>query len=415
MELNARVIGLMSGTSVDGIDAALVEFHENETGELGFKVLGHYEHSLEASLRKLTLDACASKTTTQELCMLNFALGEAFAEAVNNLLEKLGMKASEVDLIASHGQTVWHQVEPNRPLSTLQIAEPAVIAARTGITTSSNFRVADVAANGQGAPLASFFDYVFFSDKHKTRALQNIGGIGNVTFLPAGGGHKSATAFDTGPGNVLIDFAAAYYSSGTLSYDIDGQIGASGKIDYEWLEKLLAHPFYAMQPPKSTGRELFSESYWLQLKEEATERNLSGADVIATLTALTAHSIALSVQRFAPEGGLAELIVSGGGGRNPFLMRLLDESLGGKVAVRLHDEFGLPAKQKEAAFFALFGYELLRGRPANLPACTGATHPVILGQLTPGQNFSALLARFAVTMLPTPSAPLQHLYLLPLQ
>ncbi len=398
MELKARIIGMMSGTSADGIDAALVEFSEPEPGLVEFQLLGFRESPLSPGLRAEVLAACAKAADTQAICKLNFALGEAFAEAANGLLKDLNLKPEEVDLIASHGQTVWHQVEAGEPGSTLQLAEPAIIANRTRITTSANFRVADMAVGGQGAPLASFFDYVFFADEYKTRALQNIGGIGNVTFLPAGGGPDSARAFDTGPGNVLMDFAVAHYTNGTQTFDQDGLLGAAGMVDGELLAELLQHPYFIAPPPKSTGRELFSESFWLDTRAKAEQRGLSPNDVIATLTAFTASSIALSYEAFEPEGGVAEVIVSGGGGRNPFLMKLLGEALGPNIRLRLHDEFGLPAKLKEATFFALFGYELLRGRPANLPACTGASLPVVLGQLTPGPNFAALLQRFAPQM-----------------
>jgi len=390
---------MMSGTSADGIDAALVEFSEREPGFVEFRLLGHRESPLNPTLRAEVLTACAKAADTQAICKLNFALGEAFAEAANNLLKDLNLKPEEVDLIASHGQTVWHQVDAGEPSSTLQLAEPAIIANRSQISVASNFRVADMAVGGQGAPLASFFDYVFFADEHKTRALQNIGGIGNVSFLPANGGPESARAFDTGPGNVLMDFAVAHYTNGAHSYDQDGQLGAAGKVDRELLAELLQHPYFAMLPPKSTGRELFSEAFWLEVRTKGEKRGLSPNDIIATLTAFTASSIALSYEQFGPTGGIAEVIVSGGGGRNPFLMKLLGEALGPNVRLRLHDEFGLPAKLKEATFFALFGYELLRGRPANLPACTGASRPVVLGQLTPGPNFPGLLQHFAPYML----------------
>jgi anhydro-N-acetylmuramic acid kinase len=414
MKLNAKIIGMMSGTSADGIDAVLVEFREEEAGKVYFAPLGHIESPLSPELRAEVLAACAKQADTQAVCRLSFALGEAFATAAQKLITQLGISPEEVDLIASHGQTVWHQVEAGMPFSTLQIAEPAVIAARTGITTSANFRVADVAEGGQGAPLAAFFDYAFFNDAHKTRALQNIGGIGNVTFLPAGEGYAAARAFDTGPGNVLIDFAMAHYTNGLQTIDEDGKLGATGQVNTELLAQLLTHPYFTAQPPKTTGRELFSESFWQEIRAAAALLNLSASDTIATITAFTAHSIALEYSLFGPAKEIDEVIVSGGGGRNPFLMKLLDmalqERLGRKVSLRLHDEFGLEAKLKEATFFALFGYELLRGRPTNLPACTGATDFVLMGQLTPGKNYAALLSRFAPYMLPESSkTPLSKL------
>ena len=402
------ILGMISGTSADAINAALVRFEEAIEGEVEFELLDFQEFPLPAQLRHKVLDACASLTSTRQICELNFELAEAFATAANTVTKNLKPETrpaglpygwnSELDLIASHGQTVWHQVEADQPISTLQLAEPGVIAERTGTTVAANFRVADVAAGGQGAPLVSFFDYVFFADPHKNRALQNIGGIGNVTFLAAGKGPEAAWAFDTGPGNMLMDFAAHHYTQGQLDYDKDGRMAAAGEVDRAWLEELLAHPYFAQKPPKTTGRELFGLPFWNEVLARAEAQNIAREDVLATLTAFTAASIARSYVNFGPKSGVDEVIVSGGGALNPTLIQMLSEELGPKVSLKKHDEFGLAASAKEAVAFALFGYELLRGRAANLPSCTGASHSVLMGQLTPGRNFARLIQSIAPQM-----------------
>ncbi len=399
MNLNATIAGMISGTSADAVNVAVVRFEETTEGEVEFELLDFREFPLEAGLRQRVLNACASESNTRQICELNFELGEVFANAVNSLKSSIVNRQSSIDLVASHGQTVWHQVEAGGPISTLQIAEPAIIAERTGITVAADFRVADVAAGGQGAPLVSFFDYAFFSDPHKTRALQNIGGIGNVTFLPAGKGADSAWAFDTGPGNMLLDFAAYHYSAGRQNYDKDGQMAAAGQVDETWLDELMAHPYFSQKPPKSTGRELFGLPFWKEVLATATARNKSAEDVLATLTAFTARSIVRSYKDYGPKSGVDEVIISGGGALNPTLVNMLAAEFGADVAVRRHDEYGLAASAKEAVAFALFGYELLRGRAANLPSCTGANRPVLMGQLAPGRNFRELLGRFAPHMI----------------
>jgi anhydro-N-acetylmuramic acid kinase len=402
MFYNATVAGMISGTSADAVNVALVHFEEENAGEVEFELLAFEEFKIEKELRQRILDACASQANTRQICELNFELGETFSTALNQITKSSALSTpvpewgqhSALDLIASHGQTVWHQVEEGLPLSTLQIGEPAVITERTGITVASNFRVADMAAGGQAAPLVSFFDYVFFADPNKTRALQNIGGIGNVTFLPAGQGTDAVWAFDTGPGNMLLDFAAHNYTQGELNYDKDGQIAAAGRVDEAWLNEMMSNPYFRQKPPKSTGRELFGLPFWQQVLSVAESQSKKAEDVLATLTAFTARSIVQSYRDFGPVNGVDEVIVSGGGALNPTLMQMLAQEFGPDVIVKRHDDFGLSAQAKEAVAFALFGYELLRGRAANLPSCTGASHPVWMGQFTPGANFARLMRRF---------------------
>lgn len=398
--LTARVVGLMSGTSVDSIDVAVVEFSDPEPGITTLKLLGYQEQPLNLELRRKIFDACAGRLGVAELCELNFWVGEAFGRAVVDALTGLDIKLDTLDLVASHGQTIYHQMEVGRRRSTWQTGEAAVIAAQTGLTVASNFRVADVAAGGQGAPVVSYFDYLFFQNSQPARALLNIGGIANITYLPANDDASLIYAFDTGPGNMLIDYAARYYSQGTLGFDRDGAMARAGQVNAQLLAELLAHPYLNQKPPKTAGRENFGDAFAGQLIAECEKRNLSGADVIATLTAFTSQSVAQAHHDFGPTAGVKELVVSGGGARNPALMAELSDAMSG-VRLRWHDEFGLAAECKEAVAFALFGYELLRGRPANLPNCTGASQPVLLGQLTPGPNFSGLLKKFAPFMADT--------------
>ena len=386
------VLGLMSGTSVDAIDAALVRFEE-AAGTLDLALLAASTPPLPPAVRAAALGVIPpGRGSARRVCALDFAVGEAFAAAALAAIEAAGCAPGDVDLIASHGQTLYHLVERGRVRGTLQVGEPAVIAERTGITVAANFRPRDVAAGGQGAPLVSLFDALLFSDPARTRAVQNIGGIANCTVLPAGGGPDAAFAFDTGPGNGLIDHAAATLSGGRLRYDVDGAWAAQGRASEALLSALLAHPYYAAPPPKTTGKELFGPAYADAIIEQGRALGLSDADLMATLTALTARSIADAYARFAPGGAVDEVILGGGGADNPTLVRRLAEALPG-VPLRRSDEFGVPAGSKEAVAFALLGYQLAHGRPGNVPGCTGARRAVPLGCLTPGENFGALMAK----------------------
>jgi anhydro-N-acetylmuramic acid kinase len=321
------------------------------------------------------------------VCEVNVLLGEAFANAAALAIRQAGVRA---DLIASHGQTVWHQVAPGHTRSTLQLAEPSVIAERLGVTTIADFRPRDIAAGGQGAPLASWGDALLFGDQQLSRAVQNIGGIGNVTWVPPGGQWEAMLAFDTGPGNALIDHAAWRLSGGMQRFDVDGALAATGRVDDTQLAELLDHPYFPAQPPKSTGRELFGAQLVDPFIDRCLARGMKAADILATLTAFTAHSIADQYRRFLP-GRPDEVVVGGGGSRNPVLMRLLSELLD-PAQIRLHEEFGLPSLGREAVYFALMGHEALHGRPNTVPSCTGATHSVVMGKLVPGANYRSLMA-----------------------
>jgi anhydro-N-acetylmuramic acid kinase len=373
----------MSGTSVDAIDAAVVAIDQSDTTLL-VRLLAYHEQPFEDPLRH-RIHAAFSSSDAGELCELNVLVGEAFAAAGAVALGQAGVQA---DLVASHGQTLWHEVRPDHVRSTLQIGEPSVLAERLQATVVADFRPRDIAAGGQGAPLSSWADALLFGDDTLARAVQNIGGIGNVTWLPPGG---EPVAFDTGPGNALIDHAVWRISGGVQRYDHDGALAASGRVDAQLLAELLGVPYFSQPPPKTTGRELFGA----HMVDPLFDRVQKPADLVATLTAFTAHSIADQYRRFLhrpPD----EVVLGGGGSRNPVLVGLLTQLLD-PARVRLHEEFGLPSLGREAVYFALLGYETLHSRPNTIPSCTGATHAVPLGKIVPGPNYRDLLQRVANT------------------
>ncbi len=381
------VVGLMSGTSADGIDAAVVRLTGAPPG-VDWTLLGHLHVAYPSQLRAEIFACFRPETSSVEgICRLNFRLGEAFAEAALQAIASTGLGQGEVDLIGSHGQTLWHIPPGSDDIpSTLQIAEAGVIAERTGLPVVSNFRTRDIAAGGHGAPLVPFVDWLLLAHPTRTRAVQNIGGIGNVTYLPsisAGGrgpGEHGVIAFDTGPGNMLIDDATQRATKGRLHYDRDGRIAAQGRVDQPLLEDLLGDPYYSASPPKTTGRERFGLPLSEQIWREATRRGLSPADIVATLTAVTAESIARAYHTFLP-GFPDEVILSGGGAYNPTLKAMLAERLA-NARILTSEEIGIPANAKEALAFAVLAYETWHKRPGNLIAATGASHPVILGTIT---------------------------------
>ncbi len=409
-----RVIGMMSGTSVDAIDVAVCELARDPQAHadgLLLRLVAYREQPFPSRLQRRVLNLLREQSTPlADLTELNFLLGDAFADAVLETLCTEGIGADEVDLVASHGQTIYHLMEPSRRPSTLQLGEAAVIARKVGVTTVADFRVADVAAGGEGAPLASFLDVLLSSSPDRTRALQNIGGIANVTFIPAGSGVDRAYAFDIGPGNALIDYGARHFSGGRAHFDRDGAMARAGYADTELLESVLRHPYFSRRPPKTTGRELFGDEFAAELIARAASRNLSPEDTMATLTALTAETIAAAYRDFGPPR-VDELVVSGGGAHNPALLDRLRAALP-DACIRLYDDFGLPGEAKEAVLFALLGYEALHGRPANLPSCTGAAAPAILGKVTPGANYRPLMERIATDTRGNASAATQTLRVL---
>jgi anhydro-N-acetylmuramic acid kinase len=383
----------MSGTSVDGVDAAVVEIADSvdECGApaLAARVLAYHEADFPADLRERVHALFnPEQSRVDEVCEVNVLLAEAFAAAGADALARAG---SAADLVASHGQTVWHQVAPGRPRSTLQLGEPSVLAEQLRAPVVADFRPRDIAAGGQGAPVSSWPDALLFSNPRRGRAIQNIGGIGNVTWLPPGGDWARMLAFDTGPGNALIDAAVWRLSGGAQRFDADGALAAAGVVDDALLAELLTHPYFLQPPPKTTGRELFGAQLVEPLLARARQRGLGDADVVRTLTAFTAHSIADQYRRFLPAWP-DDVVIGGGGSHNPVLMAMLRDLLP-PATVLTHETFGLPSSGREAVYFALLGYEALHGRPNTIPACTGARHAVVMGKLVPGPNYRALLAR----------------------
>ena len=374
-----RVVGLMSGTSADGIDAVVVEIAGCGTATR-VQVLEYLTLALPDILREQLFALFGESASLDDLCRLNFALGEAFAAAALAVIEAAGLEPDEVDLIGSHGQTVRH-LPYGQPGSTLQIGEPAVIAQRTGITTVADFRPADMAVGGQGAPLVPLVDYLLFTHPEKGRLLLNIGGIANVTVLPASSGPEQVLAFDLGPGNMLIDAAVVHLTDGRERFDRDGGHGARGRVDATVLAQLLEHDFLQRPPPKSTGREEFGTAF---LTELLSRIDLRGADLVATLTAFSARAIADGIKFFVlPIVPAVELWLGGGGVHNGHLVDIIRAALP-QLRVASMGELGISADAREALSFAVLANETLMGQAGNLPSATGAECAAILGKVVPG-------------------------------
>lgn len=367
--MGRRYIGLLSGTSMDAIDAALVELEP-------LQLLATYTLPLPTTLRQQLLTLVERRTTSLEaLGSLDSRLGHLFAKAVIELLIKTKTSATEVRAIGSHGQTLYHWIRPPSPF-TWQIGDPNIIAEMTGITTVADFRRRDVAAGGQGAPLAPIFHAAVLGDSHRHRAVLNIGGIANISFLPAAP-ENQIRGFDTGPGNTLMDNWAARHLGKPM--DHEGRWAASGKINKPLLQHLLSDPYFSLPPPKSTGKEYFNMA-WLEPVLEETGADLAPADIQATLCAFTATSAGLAVQNHGPK--TEELLVCGGGAHNKTLMQALRESLA-PCQVTTTARYGIPPQWVEACAFAWLAKRTLDGLPGNLPEVTGAKYPVILGAIYP--------------------------------
>lgn len=383
------VIGLISGTSADGVDATLVKIVGREPDRV--ETIAFTTKPYPTEIRETVLRV-SHNSDVETLCWLNFVLGEIFAEAALEVIKVAGVSAKRVSLIGSHGQTVRHLppkpsssvLRPSsRQVGTLQIASPAVIAFRTGIPVVSDFRTKDMAAGGQGAPLVPLVDWLLLRHSRKNRIALNIGGIANLTVLPAGARASDVIAFDSGPGNMLIDGAVRHFSGGQESFDRNGEWAKRGKVDKNLLRWLMRHPFLRQPPPKSTGREMFGESFLQRILERSKRLGLAPHDVVATLTAFTASSVADAIERFVlPKvGSVDELIVSGGGANNPVLVAMLKERMP-QISVHRSDEFGINADAKEAIAFAVLAHRTVMGLAGNLPSATGAKMPVILGSIT---------------------------------
>jgi len=380
------VAGIMSGTSADGIDVAVVRITSAKQRP-SLALLAHEGFAFPAALRRAVLAAMnAESTSTAELARLNWRLGLAYVEAVKATLKKHKVK---LDLIGCHGQTLFHQARPEayagrRFACTWQAGEAAVLAGELGVPVASNFRPADMVAGGQGAPLVPLLDYVLFADAKRGRVLQNIGGIANLTAIPAGATASHVIAFDTGPGNMVIDALAQLLFA--KRYDRNGTLAAQGKVLVPVLTAELRNSYYKLKPPRTAGREQFGKEYAAQFLAFCKRQSSNPNDALATATALTAETIASSYKGYAMprmHGRPVDYIVSGGGARNTTLMAMLAqrlEPLGCQLAAS--EQFGLLAEAKEAAAFALLAWQTWHRLPGNVPAATGAIRPVILGQVT---------------------------------
>lgn len=368
-----KIIALMSGTSCDSIDAGFCEVFPDRRVKLIQGINYQYPEHVKAKIFQIF----RGEASIKDICQMNFVIGKCFADAANVLISEFG----KPDFISSHGQTIYHypfdeSIDNINLKSTLQIGESSVISQNTGCMTISNFREADIAQNGQGAPLVCFADEAWFKNKGKNFAIQNIGGISNVTVVSQ---DFDTFGFDTGLGNIMIDYCANKYFS--IPYDKDGEIASSGVISDSWLECLLSDEYYFMEPPKSTGREYFSNNYIENILKLAPD---DPKDIMATVAALTAKTIAQSYERFIyPNVGIHEAVICGGGAYNKTLMRMLRGYLPRHIDLTTCEDYGISNNFKEVMAFALLGYCTYYGIPNNLPCCTGANKRVVMGKITP--------------------------------
>lgn len=379
------VAGLMSGTSLDGVDVALA--HIEGTGrEIKLEMAAFDSLPYQPDLAdRLMAASVTGSSDVRQISQLNVRLAHEYAEAIVQIAGDAGIDPSGIDLIGSHGQTIHHVPNPSacagrNVISTLQIGDPSVLANLMDVPVVGDFRVADMALGGQGAPLVPYFDYVYFSDESETRALLNLGGIANITVLPAGGGASDVIAFDTGPANMLIDSLAQTFIG--EPFDRDGAHAASGKIDDDFLADLLMRDAYLSQePPKSTGREYYDRAYVKRLTDDGFARGMSDRDIMATASAFTAVSVYQAYARFIRDRHAVDVLIVAGGGRyNDFLMTKLRDSFA-PIRVVPVDDYGLRADAKEALCFAVLAHETTNGVPTSMPSVTGASRPAILGKL----------------------------------
>jgi anhydro-N-acetylmuramic acid kinase len=381
------VMGLMSGTSADGIDVALAEV-SGAPPTLQTKLVAHTTLSMSGAVRKEILCVAEGGTcTAADISQLNFRVGEEFAAAATAGCGKFGLKLQQVQLIGSHGQTIFHSGTAvpflgKKTASTLQIGEPAIIAARTGIPTVADFRVADMAVGGQGAPLVPYADWLLLRDERVGRVALNLGGIGNVTVLPAGERNQAKViAFDTGPGNMIIDALAAHFSGGRVRYDKDARMARRGQCVTSLLQELLRDPYLRLKPPKSTGREHYGKEFVRTLLGRARRLHARPQDLVRTATVFTALSVVDALHRFVlPRVKIGQVIVSGGGAKNPLVMAQLAAALA-PIKVLRSSEVGIDEDAKEAYAFALLAYETWNRRTGNLPSATGASREMVLGKI----------------------------------
>ncbi|MGN7357241.1 MULTISPECIES: anhydro-N-acetylmuramic acid kinase [unclassified Paenibacillus] len=390
MHSNRYAVGLMSGTSVDGIDAAVVQLTDGPDGKTSAKLVAFQNTPFPAAVRQDIFTLFDPlQATVCKIGSMNVLLGELYAEAALSVIAAAGLTPADIAVIGSHGQTIYHAPEAEQLHGygihyTVQIGEGSVIAARTGVPCVSDFRPADMAAGGQGAPLVPFTEYLLYGEAHRTLLLQNIGGIGNMTVIPAGCSQEQVYAFDTGPGNMIIDGVVERLYPGQLTMDIGGAIARTGTVHKELLERLQQEPYYAQPLPKSTGREQFGSSYVDWLLEQAKLQSIKAEDVTATVTMLTAWSIGDAYRRYVKEQDPADvLLVGGGGSYNPVLIEYLRQEMEPMgVQVLTQEQIGQSSDAKEAVAFAMLADYTLKGKPNNLPSVTGAERPVVMGKIS---------------------------------
>jgi len=368
-------IGLMSGTSLDGVDAALVEFKEGQYKLIKYELLS-YDLMFKQRLMKNLSDDTAS---LKEICSLNFELGYKFVEAIDKLLLGTNYKYDDISFVASHGQTIWHNPERKSDLvpSTLQIGEPAVITYHTNIPTISNFRSIDVVAGGQGAPMVPMSEYLLYKSDKESIILQNIGGISNLTYIPKGAELTDVIAFDTGPGNVMIDYFISKYFS--LPYDNGGKIALSGHVIDEVFKELILDPFVIQKPPKSTGREQYNKKFMENLAEYLGFDNYNPNDIITTISEFTVYSMVYNYKKYL--GAYDKIVIGGGGSYNNYILSRMESLLGKKVLRQ--EDLGFNSDAKEAMAFAILGFLTMKNAPGNIESVTGAKEGVVLGNITP--------------------------------
>jgi len=384
---NRLVVGLMTGTSLDGVEAALVQL-SGEPPRLRWKLIHHMSSPLDPALvSRLRAAAQGEPLPARAFAALHFALGEIYAAATLELLVATDVEASQVAAVGMHRQTIFH-AGPRDPSSqgagglTWQIGSAAVLAERTGLRVVHDFRAADVAAGGEGAPLVPYADFLLFRSEHVARVLLNLGGIANLTAIPANGTPRDVIAFDTGPGNMLLDGIVLEASGGKVAFDADGERAIGGAPDAALLEAALADPFFDLPPPRSTGRERFGAAFLAPWFRAASERKLSEADLLVTAAMLSASAVAHAIETYvAPHMETTAVYASGGGTQNPVLMAALEAALD-PIELHVVDELGMASAAREAVAFAVLAYESIHGRPANLPRVTGAARPLVLGSIT---------------------------------
>ena len=404
-----KIAGIMSGTSLDGIDVAIIETDRFESSKV--EIISYFQREFPVKIRE-RIDKLVNNRHSdaglvlEEVASLNLKLGELYAEAVRTASSKAGLQLSELDLIGCHGQTVFHKPGGNETVS-LQLGSGSIIAEQTGVNTITNFRLKDIAAGGEGAPLVPLIDYLLYRSSSKHRFLVNIGGISNYTWLPADCGRQEVRGSDTGPGNMMIDVGVQLLTDGEMNYDKNGEMASQGELDQVLYDRLFQHEFFDRSYPRSTGRYDFGRQYTEKILAEASDRRVSDINIIRTLTEFTASSLVESFQEELAREGMdtlkksdcLEVIISGGGCHNKTLLDFIEREISerfhnyrteliplGDIDYSQHEIPAIDADQKEAVAFALLARESIMKRQGNLPSVTGAKHPVITGDLTPGDR-----------------------------